>query len=85
HIKEAALVRARGQVWLCVSLRRASRGLEPALIESEVMDRLAGTLPDWQRPERFLIVDELPRSFLAKLLHREVRDGIESGALLSEH
>lgn len=84
HIKEAALVRARGQVWLCVSLRRASRGLDPALIENEVMDRLAAALPDWQRPERFLIVDELPRSFLAKLLHREVRDGIESGALISE-
>lgn len=81
HIKEAALVRARGQVWLCVSLRRASRERDPAEIEAEVMRHLAATLPDWQRPERMLILDELPRSFLAKLLHREVRDGIESGAI----
>lgn len=81
HVKEAALVRARGQVWLCVSLRRASRELDAAQIEDEVMRHLAATLPEWQRPERMLILDELPRSFLAKLLHREVRDGIESGAI----
>lgn len=81
HVKEAALVQARGQVWLCVSLRRASRGLDPAQIERDLRERLDTTLPDWQRPDRLLIVDELPRSFLAKLLHREVRDGIERGAL----
>lgn len=81
HVKEAALVQARGQVWLCVSLRRASRGLDHAQIEHELRARLDLTLPDWQRPDRLLILDELPRSFLAKLLHREVRDGIECGAL----
>lgn len=81
HVKEAALVQARGQVWLCVSLRRASRGLDPAQVERDLRDRLAAALPDWQRPDRLLVLDELPRSFLAKLLHREVRDGIERGAL----
>jgi fatty-acyl-CoA synthase len=81
HVKEAALVQARGQVWLCVSLRRASRGLDPAQVERDLNEHLAATLPEWQRPDRLLVVDALPRSFLAKLLHREVRDGIESGAL----
>ena len=51
------------------------------MIEAEIRAHLAESLPDWQRPERLLIVDELPRSFLAKLLHREVRDGIEHGTL----
>ncbi len=81
HVKEAALVQARGQVWLCVSLRRASRGLDPAQVQRDLRERLAATLPDWQRPDRLLVLDELPRSFLAKLLHREVRDGIELGVL----
>lgn len=81
HVKEAALVQARGQVWLCVSLRRASRGLDHVQLEQDLRERLDHTLPDWQRPDRVLILDELPRSFLAKLLHREVRDGIERGTL----
>ena len=81
HVKEAALVQARGQVWLCVSLRHASRGLDHAQIEQDLRARLDHTLPDWQRPDRVLILEELPRSFLAKLLHREVRDGIERGTL----
>jgi len=84
HVKEAALVFARRQVWLCVSLRRASRVLDHATIEAEIRAHLAEVLPDWQRPERLLIVDELPRSFLAKLLHREVRDGIEHGTLVAD-
>lgn len=81
HVKEAAVVFARRQVWLCVSLRRTSRALDHAMIEAEIRAHLAEHLPGWQRPERLLIVDELPRSFLAKLLHREVRDGIEHGTL----
>ena len=81
HVKEAALVQARGQVWLCVSLRRASRGLPVATVQDELAAQLAAFLPDWQRPGHLLIVDELPRSFLAKLLHREVRASIERGEL----
>ena len=81
HVKEAALVQARGQVWLCVSLRRASRGLPVATVQDELAAQLASFLPDWQRPGHLLIVDELPRSFLAKLLHREVRASIERGEL----
>lgn len=81
HVKEAALVQARGQIWLCLSLRRESRGLPHAQIEHEVSEHLAATLPTWQCPERLLIMDDLPRSFLAKLLHREVRDKIENGTL----
>ena len=77
-------MQARGQVWLCVSLRRESRGLDPAAVEREVRDHLASLLPQWQCPDRMLILDELPRSFLAKLLHREVRERIESGAIGSE-
>lgn len=81
HIKEAALVQARGQIWLCMSLRLASRGMDHVVVEREVRDHLASLLPPWQCPERMLILDELPRSFLAKLLHREVRERIESGAI----
>ena len=79
--RQPALVQARGQIWLCVSLRLASRGMDHVVVEREVRDHLASLLPPWQCPERMLILDELPRSFLAKLLHREVRERIESGAI----
>jgi fatty-acyl-CoA synthase len=77
-VKEAALVKVRGEMWLAVSLRRASRGLDTTLIERELRAHLEGLLPAWQLPNHILVMEELPRSYLAKLLHREIRDSIEA-------
>ena len=80
HVKEAALVEVRNRTCLCVSRRRRSRSLDASAIERELRAHLAATLPAWQQPERVVVMDELPRSFLAKLLHREVRALLEAGA-----
>lgn len=84
HVKEAALVEVRNQTCLCVSRRRQSRSLDASAIERELRAHLAVTLPAWQQPERVVVMDELPRSFLAKLLHREVRALLEAAAVESD-
>ena len=81
HVKEAALVEVRNQTCLCVSRRRRSRSLDAGTIERELRAHLAATLPAWQQPECVVVMDELPRSFLAKLLHREVRALLEAAAV----
>jgi fatty-acyl-CoA synthase len=77
-VKEACLVDGGAQgVVLCVSLRRAWRDriASPAFAE-ELRDFLTGRIKAWQMPDRVRLYAELPRSYLRKVLHREVRESL---------
>jgi len=77
-VKEACLVTdPHGRkLTLAVSLRRGFRE-EP---ESKLVEELAHTLkrhlPPDQLPDRVAVLEELPRSYLVKVLHREIRESL---------
>lgn len=76
YVKEAALVEIGGSTHLCISKRHASRGVDDAVVRDALLAQLTAVLPAWQVPDRIVVLDELPRSFLAKLLHREIRSAL---------
>ena len=73
-VKEACLVdgRGAGEITLVVSPRRSWRGAE-ARLTAELKALLADRLDAWQRPDRIEVWPELPRSYLVKVLRRQVR------------
>lgn len=78
-VKEAALVlnKKSDRLTLVVSLRRGHRESPRAALGRELLAFVTGRLPESQRPEEILLLDELPRSFLGKLLRRQVRELLE--------
>lgn len=71
-IKEACLVAdGGGRLVLVISLRRAFRA--DTAVRQELHDFLRVRLPEWQAPEHIEVIDELPRSYLNKVLRREIR------------
>lgn len=74
-VKEACLVDGGAQgVVLSISLRRAWRDRVASLAFAEELRAfLRGRIEDWQMPDRVRLYAELPRSYLCKVLHREVR------------
>ncbi len=78
-VKEACLVSHGPELVMCVSLRRAARGEQgdPIAEESagaELMSFLSERLEPWQLPDRVRVLEELPRSYLRKVLRREIRE-----------
>ena len=78
-IKEACLVSSgpEADAVMCVSLRRdkQERGQTSTLAE-ELLKYLAERIKSWQMPDRIQFFDELPRSFLGKVIRREVREAL---------
>ena len=78
-VKEVCLVQHGAQAALVVSLRQAwRRGHDRAALECELDGYLRALVPVEHRPARVCIVDEIPRSFLNKMLRREVRAMLEA-------
>ena len=73
-IKEASLVQVGERAVLAVSLRRQWRGRQaPEQWRWQLLAHLADRIPDWQWPDDIVVLEELPRSRLCKVLRREVR------------
>lgn len=73
-VKEACLVAdEQGRLVLAVSLRRVWRDRPAAEVRAELSDFLRVRLADWQAPERIVVYTELPRSYLNKVLRRDIR------------
>ena len=75
-VKEACLVcPGRGaKTFLCVSVRRSwQQGSSPDLGE-ELRQFLAQRFEPWQVPDQVQFFEELPRSYLAKVIRHEVRN-----------
>ncbi len=81
-VKEAAFVinKRNGLPTLVVSLRRVFRDKPRGPLAREILDFVRARLAGWQRPEDARVLDELPRSFLAKMLRRDVRELLENSA-----
>lgn len=73
-IKETAYVQVGDMAVMAVSLRLASRPrLTDETLPQELHTWLAPRVPSVDLPDRFVVMEELPRSALAKVLRREVR------------
>ncbi|BEP94549.1 AMP-binding protein [Acidovorax sp. A79] len=78
-VKEACLVQHGAQAVLVLSLRRSWRkGQDWGTLEGEIAQYLAQQLPATLCPDDVRIVEEIPRSFLNKMLRREVRLMLEA-------
>ena len=74
-VKECSLVQVEEKAILAVSLRLAYRNTSNHKnIKHEILDLLKGRLSTYQLPDEIVFLEELPRSFLAKVLRREVRE-----------
>ncbi|MBI3102394.1 MAG: AMP-binding protein [Burkholderiales bacterium] len=84
-VKETCLVQHGFQAVLVFSPRHgrcdalSSAGARSAL-EREVFQHMAATLPQAQQPDRVHLVADIPRSFLNKMLRREVRALLDRNA-----
>lgn len=73
-VKEACLVAdADGQLTLALSLRRSWRGQSIDEVRQDLEDFLRVRLQADRRPERLIVFTELPRSYLNKVLRRDIR------------
>lgn len=78
-VKEACLVQHGPLAVLVLSLRRSWRtGHDWAALERDIAQYLAHKLPPALQPDDVRIVEEIPRSFLNKMLRREVRLMLET-------
>lgn len=78
-VKEACLVQHGPLAVLVLSLRRSWRtGHDRAALAQELAQYLAQKLPPQLQPDDVRIVEEIPRSFLNKMLRREVRLMLET-------
>ncbi len=78
-IKEASLVQVGERAVLAVSLRRAWRNRQgPEQWRWQLLAHLADRTPEWQWPDDIVVLEELPRSPLGKVLRREVRCALQA-------
>lgn len=80
-VKEACLVQHGAAAVLVLSLRRSWRtGHDGPALAHDIAQYLAHKLPQQLQPDDVHIVEEIPRSFLNKMLRREVRLMLEAAA-----
>ncbi|MET0091864.1 MAG: hypothetical protein ABW068_17945, partial [Candidatus Thiodiazotropha sp.] len=72
-VKEACLVQNGERTALAVSLRQHWRNRDREKTTQELTAFLASRLPAESQPDKVTLMDELPRSFLNKILRREIR------------
>jgi long-chain acyl-CoA synthetase len=84
EVDEAAVVGIRGvsdvgEEIVAAVLPTPGETVDPEVVRAYARDRLAG----YKVPRRVIVVDELPRSLVGKVLRRVVRDRIEATDVLS--
>lgn len=78
-VKETAYVQVGARALMALSLRNACRArIGDAVLQNELMDFLKARVPAEDVPDGIAIMDELPRSPLAKVLRREVRQALSN-------
>jgi len=76
-IKEACLVKANdaSEIVLFASLREQWRAPQRRKhLTEELLNLLRDRVQDWQMPDKIIFLDELPRSFLRKVLRKDLRE-----------
>lgn len=85
-VKEACLVQHGARAVLVLSLRQSWRtGHDWQALEHDIAQYLAHKLPADHQPDDVRIVEEIPRSFLNKMLRREVRLMLEAAPARVAH
>lgn len=79
-VKEACLVQHGEQAALVVSLRRSWQNRSRQEVEKDLDVHLKQWLDPQNHPDLVRVVDEIPRSFLNKMLRREVRAQLAGSA-----
>ncbi|MCI0447303.1 long-chain fatty acid--CoA ligase, partial [bacterium] len=75
-VKEACLVKPNdsSEIILFVSLRHQWRIPQRRWnLTEEISNFLCDKIPEWQMPDKIILLDELPRSFLQKILRKDLR------------
>ncbi len=80
-IKEAVVIKVDDKFILCASLRHRFRSHVKSQISNQLYHLLNLKVASYQIPDQIVLVEELPRSFLGKILRTEIRQWISSGAL----
>jgi len=74
-VRDACLVQVHGQAHLVVTLRHTHRhAADPVALGAEIQVWLQQHLEPRLQPDRVHVVESIPRSFLNKVLRREVRE-----------
>ena len=81
-VQEAAVIAVPDERWserpmACVVARPDHRG---AISEAELTDYLAQTFAKWQLPERYLFLDELPKTSVGKFDKKTMRQQFTQAA-----
>lgn len=80
-VKEACLVKPddASEVILFVSLREQWRTPQRRWnLTQEISNFLCDKVQDWQLPDKIILLDELPRSFLQKVLRKDLRQLVQN-------
>lgn len=80
-VKEACLVKPdhTSEVILFVSLREQWRTPQRRWnLTQEISNFLCDKVQDWQLPDKIILLDELPRSFLQKVLRKDLRQLVQN-------
>ena len=79
-VKEACLVQSGEKALLAVSLRHAWRAKPDASVSSNLLHHLSSRLHGDLLPDSIHVLETIPRSFLNKMLRREVRQMFDGPA-----
>lgn len=79
-VKECCMVLIAKSPTLVVSIRAAFTSCEKARCKDEILSMLDAKISDWEMPTQILFVDEIPRSFLGKILRGQVKEIFEHGS-----
>jgi fatty-acyl-CoA synthase len=80
-VKEACLVKPddTSEIVLFVSLREQWRTPQRRWnLTEEISNFLCDKVQDWQLPDKIILLDELPRSFLQKILRKDLRQLVQN-------
>ncbi len=76
-VKECSMVEINGAATLCVSLRAQFKTTDTSQIITEISGLLAARFPQWMLPSSIQIFDEIPRSYLGKIIRNKLKEQLE--------
>jgi len=87
-VPEAAVIGVPHERWqerpVAFVVRREGAEVSEDRLRSELGDRLADRFPDWWEPERYVFVDEIPKTATGKFSKKDLREEYADDSLLAE-
>ena len=76
RVADAAVVGVPDEEWGARPVAAVVWMGDPAAAQGELLHHCAGRMASFKIPERFVLMEALPRSASGKMLRREIRDAI---------